>query len=133
MHTYLASLGIADVESVELIRNPGPEYGTRVDAVLNIITKKKPNEGFNAFLSADISYQALLSVNSRVRLNYNKGNTRNYLAYQYFDNRRKETLTIHRSQYNLCKSLSEAWYSDRIGVAGISSASDRGEKLSYPL
>lgn len=93
VHTYLASLGIANVESVELIRNPGPEYGTRVDAVLNIITKKKPNEGFNAFLSADISYQALLSVNSRVRLNYNKGNTRNYLAYQYFDNRRKETLT----------------------------------------
>lgn len=45
IQAYLASLSVTDVEAVEIIRHPGPEYGMRGDAILNIITKKKPNEG----------------------------------------------------------------------------------------
>lgn len=93
IQAYLASLSVADVESVELIRHPGPEYGTGVEAVLNIVTKRKPNEGLNAFLSADVVYRSLLSEHARVRINYNKGDWRNYLSYQFFDMRRRESLT----------------------------------------
>lgn len=93
VRAYLASLSVMDVESVELIRHPGPEYGGQGDAVLNIITKKRPNEGLNAFVSADIVYRTLLSENARMRINYNKGNWRNYISCQFSNTRRKESIT----------------------------------------
>lgn len=93
IQAYLASLSVTDVEAVEIIRHPGPEYGMRGDAILNIITKKKPNEGISAFISMDAIYRKLLSENARIRINYNKKNWRNYVSYQFFDTRHQETLT----------------------------------------
>ena len=37
INAYLATVSVNDVETVELVRNPGPEYGAKVDAVLNIV------------------------------------------------------------------------------------------------
>lgn len=93
IQAYLASLSVTDTETVEIIRHPGPEYGTRGNAILNIITKKKPSEGVYAFISADAIHRRLLSEKARMRINYNKGNWRNYVSYQFFDTRRRETLT----------------------------------------
>lgn len=93
IQAYLASLSVTDVEAVEIIRHPGPEYGMRGDAILNIITKKKPNEGISTFISMDAIYRKLLSENARIRINYNKKNWRNYVSYQFFDTRHQETLT----------------------------------------
>jgi hypothetical protein len=95
IQTYLSSLSVTDVEAVELIRYPGPEYDTNGDGVLNIITNKKPNEGFNGFASADLIYRKFFSENARARINYNKENWRNYVSYQFFDRRRKQTLTTN--------------------------------------
>jgi len=93
LQAYLASLGVSDVEIVELIRQPGPEYGTGGEAVLNIVTKKKPNDGLNVFVSTELVYRTLFSENARMRINYNKGGWRNYISYQFSDTRRKESLT----------------------------------------
>ena len=54
---YLSTLSALDVEHVELIRNPGPEYGIQSGAVLNLVTKKKADEGVNTFISANLSYR----------------------------------------------------------------------------
>lgn len=90
---YLATLSVDDAESVELIRNPGPEYGSNVDAVLNIVSRRHANDGVNAFLSANAIYQTLWSGDARGRVNLNRGISRNYLAYSFGQRRRRETLT----------------------------------------
>ena len=89
---YLSTLSTADVEHVELIRNPGPEYGFQNGSVLNIVTKKKADEGVNAFLSASLTYQKMLSEQATGRVNINKGKWRNFVAYNFADKRQKETL-----------------------------------------
>ncbi|MBR7067940.1 MAG: outer membrane beta-barrel protein [Bacteroidales bacterium] len=90
---YLATLSVDDAESVELIRNPDPEYGADVDAVLNIVSSRHANDGVNAFLSANAIYQTLWSGDARGRVNLNRGISRNYLAYSFGQRRRRETLT----------------------------------------
>lgn len=90
---YLSSMSVEDIESVELIRNPGPEYGQQVDAVLNIITKQKMNDGVNAFLSANVDYRKSISEQIQGRVNINKSITKNYLAYSFSQTRKHETLT----------------------------------------
>lgn len=89
---YLATLGTADVEQIELIRNPGPEYGSLSGAVLNVVMKKKADEGINAFFSANLSYQRMLSEQANGRVNINEGKWRNFVAYNFTDRRRKEML-----------------------------------------
>ena len=89
---YISTMSVGDIEKVELIRHPGPEYGKNVESVLNILTKKKPNEGTNAFLSSNITYRKLLSEQVSSRLNINKGKWKNHVAYNFTDNRRKEEL-----------------------------------------
>ncbi|MBQ9470832.1 MAG: hypothetical protein IJU72_07775 [Bacteroidales bacterium] len=81
-----------DAESVELIRNPGPEYGTNAGVVLNIVSSRCANDGRNAFLSANAIYQALWSGDARGRVNLNRGISRNYLAYSFGRRHRRETL-----------------------------------------
>lgn len=90
---FLASMSVADADNVELIRHPGPEYGHGVEAVLNIVTKRKPKEGFNTFVSSDVIYRRLWSENLRARVNYNQGISKNYASYNFFDNRRMESLS----------------------------------------
>lgn len=93
VRAYLASLSTADAELVELIRHPGPEYGTGVEAVLNITTKKKRTESLNAFASSELTYRKFLSEAVSLRVNYNKGRWQSYAAYNFSDTRYKETLT----------------------------------------
>lgn len=90
---YLSSMSVEDVEKVEIIRNPGPEYGRQVDAVLNIVTKQKVDDGVNAFLSTGVSYQKSLSENISSRININKSITKSYLSYNFSQIRKHETLT----------------------------------------
>ena len=89
---YLSTLSTADIECVELIRDPGPEYGFQSGAVLNVVTKKNVDEGVNAFLSANLSYRQKISEQATGRVNFNKGKWRNFVAYNFIDKRKKETL-----------------------------------------
>lgn len=89
---YLSSMSVGDIESVELIRNPGPEYGQQVVAVLDIMTKRKAEDGMNAFLSTDATYQKDLSERALARMNFNKSMTKNYISYNFSQVRRQETL-----------------------------------------
>lgn len=93
--SYLTTFSTSDVESVEVIRNPGPEYGKNLDVVLNIITKKKSwQDEANLFASSDITCQRgdLFSEALRGRFNLNKGISRNYIFSSFSNIKRKETL-----------------------------------------
>lgn len=93
--SYLTTYNASDVESVEIIRNPGPEYGNNLDVVLNIITKKKSwQDESNIFSSSDITSQRgnLFSEALRGRFNINRGISRNYISASISNTNRKETL-----------------------------------------
>lgn len=53
------------------------------------------NDGFNALVAADVVYQELWSENARARLNFNKSITKSYVAYNFSQKRRLETLTTN--------------------------------------
>ena len=93
--SYLTTFNASDVENVEVIRNPGPEYGNNLDVVLNIVTKKKSwQDESNIFTSSDITSQRgnLFSEALRGRFNLNKGIARNYISASTSNTNRKETL-----------------------------------------
>lgn len=93
--SYLTTFNTSDVESIEVIRNPGPEYGNNLDVVLNIITKKKSwQDESNIFVSSDITYQRgdFFSEALRGRFNLNKEIARNYISTSISNANRKETL-----------------------------------------
>ncbi len=93
--SYLTTYSASDVESVEVIRNPGPEYGNNLDVVLNIVTKKKSwQDELNIFSSSDITSQRgnLFSEALRGRFNINRGISRNYISASISNTNRKETL-----------------------------------------
>lgn len=93
--SYLTTFNINDVESVEVIRNPGPEYGNNLDVVLNIVTKKKSwQDESNIFTSSDITSRrgTLFSEALRGRFNLNRGISRNYISASVANVNRKETL-----------------------------------------
>lgn len=67
----LKRLEMKNVKSIELIKNPGAEYSGSDRAVINIVTFRKPGEGFSAYNSNwfqqahNFSAQEVLSMNYR--------------------------------------------------------------------
>ena len=48
-HMEIERLQAADIESVRLITNPGPEYGAGVKAVIRITTKRRKGDGLSGY------------------------------------------------------------------------------------
>lgn len=83
---YLASMSVDDIESVELIRNPGPEYGKNVQAVVNIVTKRHADDGINGFVNVEAAWQRYFSGRAAGRMNVNSGKSRNFIGYNFNHN-----------------------------------------------
>lgn len=101
LEAYLSSLPIGEIASVELVQNPSPEYQSSGQPVLNIITRKSLNEGYNLYTSLRGTYQKYLSTLANTRLGLNKGISRSYLAYGFSHERHLETtelIGIHQMQ-----------------------------------
>lgn len=94
VESYLASLPVSDIASVELIANPSPDYASAGQPVLNIVTKRYLEDGYNAFLSLRGTYQYYLSEYLNARLNLNKGISRSYVSYGFSDARSRETTEL---------------------------------------
>lgn len=83
LNGYLASMSVEDIESVELIRNPGPEYGKNVQAVVNIVTDHHADDGINGFINGEAAWQRIFSGRAAGRMNFNKGKSHNFIGYSY--------------------------------------------------
>lgn len=94
VESYLASLPVSDIASVELIANPSLDYASAGQPVLNIVTKRYLEDGYNAFLSLRGTYQYYLSEYLNARLNLNKGISRSYISYGFSDARSRETTEL---------------------------------------
>lgn len=63
------------IKSVEVISNPGVEYGTNVNAVVKIKTIRPSGEGMGFDIKSDLSYNTQetdISPNTHINLNYHK-------------------------------------------------------------
>lgn len=94
LEAYLSGLAVSDVASVELLQNPTPEYGTNGMPLLNIITKRHADDGYNAYITARLSHQRYWREWGSARLNVNKGISRSYISYAFTDTRSRETTEL---------------------------------------
>lgn len=73
----------ADVDRIEIIRNPGSEYQSDANAIIKIWTKNKIDEQYNLSLS-NISQQGRCYSNrSNLSLMGQLGNTMHHISYSY--------------------------------------------------
>lgn len=91
LESYLRTLSVSEVASVELIQNPGAEYGTLGQPVLHIRTKRHSEDGYQGYASLRGELQHYLREQASVRLNLNRGISRSYVGYSFNDFRLRET------------------------------------------
>lgn len=77
-----------DIKDVEIITNPSAEYNAQGMAVINIITKKKYNDGFSGTLSSNISKGESWRSGNSLQLSYATGKINLYAKGNYFNYKR---------------------------------------------
>lgn len=92
--SYLQGMSLDEIEVVELIREPGVEYGNINTPILNIRRKTKGDSGVKGFSQAGLSYQRYLSENFSTRVNLNHGIARSFAYYNFGDTRQFETTAL---------------------------------------
>lgn len=73
--TTLKSLTADNIKSVKVITTPGPQYGSDITSVINIVTKKLRGEGLGMEISSEgsISEQGHFGGSGDLIVNYRKG------------------------------------------------------------
>lgn len=96
--SLLQSMSLSELSSVELIREPGVEYGGITTPILNIKRKTTVEEGVKGFTSLVGTYQHYLSEQFSTRVNLGYGSSHSYLSYTLGDKRMRETTTLSTGQ-----------------------------------
>ncbi|HKG05233.1 MAG TPA: TonB-dependent receptor [Pedobacter sp.] len=93
----LKSMQSAEIESIEIINNPGARYeANSTGGIINIKTKKNRAEGFNGNVTLGAGYNKDLQASSLVNLNYRKQFFNVFGTYDYSRWPFRENLTIDR-------------------------------------
>lgn len=96
--SLLQSMSLSELSSVELIREPGVEYGGVTTPILNIKRKAKATEGVKGFSNLVGTYHHYLSEQFSTRVNLGYGSSHSYLSYTLGDKRMRETTTLSTGQ-----------------------------------
>lgn len=89
--SLLQGMSLSDLESIELIREPGVEYGGETSPILNIKRKISREAGVKGFSSLGLTYQHLLSEQLSTRVDLHRGRAQSWIYYGLSDQRRLET------------------------------------------
>jgi len=93
----LKSMQSSEIESIEIINNPGSRYeANSTGGIINIKTKKSNNLGFNGTLSLGGGFNKFLLSDNSVNLNYRKKDFNVFGSYGYSTNKHEQTLLINR-------------------------------------
>ncbi|QNK64421.1 TonB-dependent receptor [Pedobacter sp. PAMC26386] len=93
----LKSMQSSDIESIEIINNPGSRYDANsTGGIINIKTKKNNAVGFNGTLSLGAGFNTKLSTNNSVNLNYRKKAFNVFGSYSYSRSTYMQNLEINR-------------------------------------
>lgn len=69
----IGQLASSDIKEVQVINNPGAQYGANVNAVIRIITKKPVGEGFSISAYTDNIYNRWFTTTEQLNLKYRTG------------------------------------------------------------
>lgn len=93
----LKSMQSSDIESIEIMNNPGARYeANSTGGVINIKTKKSKADGFNGSVALGGGYNSRVSSNNSVNLNYRKKSFNIFGSYGYYTSQYEENLEIDR-------------------------------------
>lgn len=93
----LKSMSSSEIESIEIVNNPGARYeANATGGIINIKTKKSRAEGFNGSLTIGAGYNKRIQSNNSVNLNYRKNFFNVFGSYDYNRWPFQENLTIDR-------------------------------------
>jgi len=93
----LKSMQSSEIESIEIINNPGARYeANSTGGIINIKTKKSRAEGFNGNLTLGAGYNQQIQANSAINLNYRKEFFNVFGSYDYNRWPYREHLSIDR-------------------------------------
>lgn len=93
----LKSMQSSEIESIEIINNPGARYeANATGGIINIKTKKSKTEGFNGSVALGGGFNKRLSSNNSVNLNYRKKAFNIFGSFGDYRSRYEEELNIDR-------------------------------------
>lgn len=69
----IGQLASGDIKEIQVINNPGAQYGANVNAVIRIVTKKPVGEGFSISAYTDNIYNKWFTTKEQLNLKYRTG------------------------------------------------------------
>ena len=122
LQAYLSGMSSSQVETIELIDNPGAKYDASGNAgIINIKTKTNKQKGFNGSLSLSAGQGFYWKGNNSVNLNYRNGKFNVYTNYgarygyemmnlyalrKYFDKNGNDSLLLEQPNFTKTKITS---------------------------
>lgn len=93
----LKSMPSSQIESIEIITNPGSRYeANSTGGIINIKTKKSKTEGFNGNIALGAGFNKRASTNNSINLNYRKKAYNVFGSYGYNRSQFEQNLEIDR-------------------------------------
>jgi len=87
----LDRLNSEDIKQIELITNPGAEYGAPVGAVLKLKTTANKDDGFGVGVRSAVNYAHKVGNNDQINMVYRRKSLELFGAFQYHLQQLKET------------------------------------------
>jgi iron complex outermembrane recepter protein len=96
---FLRSLQSADIESIELIKNPGAKYDAAgVGGIINIKLKKNKNYGLNGSVNTGYGIGIFSKYNGGFNLNYRNKQVNLFGNYSYSNRQDRSFMNLYREQ-----------------------------------
>jgi len=93
----MKSMQSSEIESIEIINNPGSRYeANSTGGIINIKTKKSKTEGFNGNVALGGGFNKYVLTNNSINMNYRKKGFNVFGSYGYNTRKYEEKLEINR-------------------------------------
>jgi len=93
----LKSMQSSEIETVEIINNPGSRYeANSTGGIINIKTKKSKTEGFNGNVSLGGGFNKFVLTNNSINMNYRKKAYNIFGSYGYNTRKYEQNLALKR-------------------------------------
>ncbi|RYY56176.1 MAG: hypothetical protein EOO05_18950 [Chitinophagaceae bacterium] len=101
LQAYLTGMSASQVETIELIDNPGAKYDAAGNAgIINIRTKANRQKGFNGSLNLSLGQGIYAKTGNSINLNYREGRVNLFINYGIRASREMMELYTLRKYFN---------------------------------
>ena len=101
LQAYLSGISASQVETIELIENPGAKYDASGNAgIINIKTKANKQRGFNGSLNLSFGQGVYSKTGNTLNLNYRQGKINLFMNYGISANTEFQDIWTLRKYFN---------------------------------